>query len=145
MGKIEHLDVFRRQAALMADANKDERVWDRVQRTQGILTAGGFLNDQIRRGAWKDAAEALLQYMDNEWPIEKENACRADDIAEYAATLFVMGTFDQQLTDKALKVQEEALDGFEKIGFANADQKYRNTVGNLMNALFSQHAAPPNL
>ena len=146
MTNVTRLDTFRRQATLKAETPKDERVWNRVERTQSILTAGGFINDQLRHNAWNNAAEALLQYMDNEWPIENKNACRADDIAEYAAILFVMGTFDQQLTDKALKVQETALQGFEYTKLMNAEHRYRNSVGKLMDAIFSTHvAAPVNL
>lgn len=143
MTKIVDLTSFRRQTAIKSVASKDERVWDRVERTQSIFTSGAFTNDTMRRDAWNNAAEALLQYMNNEWPIEKENACRADQIAEYAATLFVMGTFDRQLSNKALEVQDMALEGFDETSLIKARHTYGNFVGNLMNSLMMNCAAVP--
>tara|TARA_B100000949_G_C14063855_1_gene358889 strand:+ start:46 stop:498 length:453 start_codon:yes stop_codon:yes gene_type:complete len=136
--KIVKLDAFRRRAGLEENKDKDMRVWGRVQRTQDILTSGGFASTDAWRDAWQNAASALIQYADNEWPIEKQNKCRADQIAEYAATLFVTGSFDRELNSRALDVQTAVLEGFESSPLLAASrQKYGIMVENLMQTYFS--------
>lgn len=127
--------------AIGQNASDDLRVWDRLVRLCDLLTSGGASDAAIRARLWDDAACALEQYIDNEWPVEKDNPVRATDIADRAAYLFVTGTFGGS-PDKATALQVKVIEALEESGFTHQRWQFRDFVDNYQQALLFGHAEP---
>ncbi len=122
------LSDFRQNAAAKKAAASSCRVWDRVQELCAPFPVAG--KDAI----WEDAAEALLQYMNNEWPIEKINKVRADQVAEFAAQIYITGVFSRnhRLTNKAMEIQGTFIEACEEEpAFSNARRNFCHHVSAL--------------
>lgn len=133
---VASLDAFRQKAKFSKPPEKDERVWDRVERLYGLSCAQNPSNTPHgqRLETWEVAVNALLQYISNEWPIEKHNKVRADDIAEKSATLFVKGALGFPQSSKSTQLQSTLIDAFEDQGFPDALMHYRKQVTALIDA-----------
>lgn len=110
--------------------NEEERAWDRAERLLGVLTSGGITSVEKRKKVFDDAAAALLQYLDNEWPVEKDNKCRADDVAEKAATLFYIGSAGIN-PSKAIAVQDKVQECLAE-KFPHSEELYYKTIRKFM-------------
>lgn len=135
------LQGFKARAQIVATVHGNERVWNRLERLCGELTSGGITNTFERNRVWHNAAEAFKQYIDNEWPIEKENKCRADMMAEYGAILYVQGIFNPPTSDVALTVQEALLEAFDENIFQAPKRKYGEMVQRLVDAAMTVQPA----
>lgn len=117
--KVVSLSTFKKKAELSKPAQQDERVWHRVERLchlSSIQTAANTAKPQ-RQKTWESAVSALEQYIGNEWPVEKINKVRADDVAEKAATLFVKGALSFPQSKKSTELQTMVTDVLEERGF----------------------------
>tara|TARA_B100000780_G_scaffold267036_1_gene223767 strand:+ start:4192 stop:4647 length:456 start_codon:yes stop_codon:yes gene_type:complete len=142
---IAVLSCFRKQAELSKPAQNDERVWDRVERLAELSRVQGHTNTstQQRLETWESAVNALLQYIDNEWPIEKHNKVRADNIAEIAATLFAKGATCFPQSQKSTELQSKVIDAFEEQDLHCALNNYRHQTMAIINASFAQPQIAP--
>lgn len=151
MAEILSLSGIKARRSFENKANvRDERVFERVQRLINVLTSGGLSNKAQIMHYWNDSANALIQYLDNEFPVEKDNKCRADVVAEYAAILYASGIFDPQLSDKALELQTAVLDALEpenndpvKNKFAAARANYGTMVHKLIESKMTHVQTEP--
>lgn len=131
--KITSLAAFRMINNSLKEAEHAERVWDRVEPLCAAAMVSGPNSDTL----WHDAASALLQYMDNEWPVEKENKQRASMLAEYCAQIFITGIFgrDPRKAEKAMQIQTAFLEGCENArNFSQARMHYTHTIDRLQMA-----------
>ena len=142
--QIVSLEAFRRKSELSKPAQKDERVWDRVERLYDLTNTQNQTNTSgpQRQETWESAVNALIQYIDNEWPIEKDNKIRANDIAEKASVLFVKGAFTFPQSKKSTDLQSKIIDAFEEQGFPDALNNYRRQTCALVDACSVQHQNP---
>ena len=120
---------YKRQKAL-APSLAEERVWDRCHRHYDELTNPLYrLSDKEITSQWHLCADALIQYIDNEWPIERNNKIRAGHIAEMAADLFFRGCFSPFTKDKALDLQSKFMKASDSRNFRQAHDTYCAIVG----------------
>lgn len=140
--KVVSLSAFRQKAELSMPISKDERVWDRVERLCHLSSTQTSANTAKGRQqeTWESAVSALKQYIENEWPIEKENKVRANDIAEKAATLVVKGMLAFPQSQKSTQLQSQIIDAFEEQGFPDALNNYRHQVGAMINTCYAEHS-----
>lgn len=140
--KVVSLSAFRKKAELSMPTPKDERVWDRVERLchLSITQPSANTSKSSQLETWESAVNALKQYIDNEWPIEKENKVRANDIAEKAATLVVKGMLAFPQSQKSTELQTRIIDAFEEQGFPDALNNYRHQVGAMINTCYAEHS-----
>lgn len=130
-GQVISLSGFKARAGFENDDTGQERVWETLERLCNILTSGGVRGSEERTKFCEDAIEALTRYIDNEWPVEKNNKIRATDLADRAAFLFVQSRFS------ATDMQSKLIDTLERDGFGHQRAQYTAFVENYVQAMVS--------
>lgn len=135
MGVVS-LETFKRNQDYKK-AMPDERVWDRAQRLSDIFTGTHFDSQAMQTRALDDAVQAVVQYIENERPIEKSNRVRDDQLAEIAGAIqakaLMASARNPDLMRASSRLSEAFMDTFmleEPATFS----RYRQTVDNIVNA-----------
>ena len=131
--EVVSLSGFQVRAEIQSHPTNAERVWGRLSRFCDILTCGGIRDNAERLRIWDHARQAMHQYIDNEWPIEKNNKIRAAEIADKTAYLFVTGILNGQ-TDKACDLQSFVAEALEANGYAHQRWQLVPLIENYMQA-----------
>ncbi len=129
--RVVSLDQFRQKAEAKKPA-PDERVFDRAER---LIPSPDN---------WHDSAAALLQYIQNEWPIEKANPQRGDILSEHVAHIVIIGIFsrDQNQIAAAARLQDAFLNGCDEKGLMSARRHYAQSMDRLQAAYTGQPMPP---
>lgn len=115
----------------------EERVWNRAERLSQIFMDTHFESAPQQTRAFTDAVDAVIQYIENERPVEKANQIRDDQLIEMAAGLQAKGLMasarNQAVMPAAARLSEVFMETFMQEQPANFI-KFRNSVDTMLNS-----------